>query len=187
MPLATKILRAGEPRPAPAGDTLLLNYEQRSKKQGFVFTGKGLCVEYDFAEPPALATDDALVLDDGRVVEIVADAEPLVEARLADPAALARLAWLLGNRHVPVQVFANRIRMQRNPATETLLAERGAKLAVIAAPFAPDGATVAAGHDHHDHDHHDHGHHHDHDHDGHHHHAGHGHGHGDPDHGGDKP
>src|ERR1043165_9790595 len=99
MPLATKILRAGDARPAPVAETLILNFEQRSKKQGFVFTGKGTCIEFAFEEPPALATDDALMLDDGRIVEIVSDAEPVVEARPGDAAALARLAWLLGNRH----------------------------------------------------------------------------------------
>ncbi len=101
MPLATKILRAGAARPAPAAETLILDFEQRTRKQGFVFTGKGTCIEFAFEEDPALATDDALLLDDGRVVEIVAAPEPLIEARIADPAALARLAWTLGDRHVP--------------------------------------------------------------------------------------
>ena len=175
MPLATKILRAGEARPTPVSDTLILNFEQRSSKQGFVFTGKGTCIEFAFDEPPALATDDALVLDDGRIVEIVADAEPVIEARPADPAALARLAWLLGNRHVPIQVFANRLRVQRNPVIEALLKEGGAKLAELSAPFEPDGAMMA-GHDHGHHHGHDHDHHHDHDHDHHgHHHHGHDH------------
>ena len=181
MPLATKILRAGAGRPVPAVDTLILDFEQRSRKQGFVFTHKGMCIEFAFEEPPALATDDALVLDDGRLVEIVAAPEPLIEARIADPAALARIAWTLGDRHVPAQLFANRLRIRRNPEIEALLKERGAKTAAIEAPFEPDAAASA--HDHgHDHHHgHDHGHEHDHGHDhGHHdhdHHHGHGHRH----------
>jgi urease accessory protein len=169
MPLATKVLRAGEPRPAPVADTLILDYAQRTKKHGFVFTGQGTCIEVAFEEPPSLATDDALVLDDGRVVEIVAAPEPLIEVRIADPAALARIAWLLGNRHAPVQLFANRLRVQPNAEIEALLTQRGAKTVAIEAPFAPDAAAVA-GHDHHHahhgHDQHDHGHDHGH---GHHH------------------
>jgi urease accessory protein len=169
MPLATKVLRAGEARPGAIADTLILDFEQRSRTQGFVFTGTGTCIEFAFEESPALATDDALVLDDGRIVEIVAAPEPLIEARLADPVALARLAWLLGSRHVPVQIFANRLRMQPNAAIETLLKEREAKSAVIEAPFEPDRAPDAGhahhGHHHHGHEHHDHGHvDHDHDH-----------------------
>ena len=181
MPLAKQILRVGAPRPAPVADTLILDFAQRTATQGFVFTGKGTCIEFAFDEPPALATDDALLLDDGMVIEIVAAPEPVVEARVADPAALARIAWLLGNRHAPVQLFANRLRIRRNPEIEALLKERGVKTAVIEAPFEPD--TAAAGHDHHhdhhDHHHHDHGHGHDHGHD---HHHDHGHHHGHEDH-----
>src|SRR5215468_147844 len=110
MPRATKVLRAGEARSAQAADTLMLDYAQRQTKQGFFFTGKGACIEFDFAEPPALATDDVLVLDDGGLIEVVAETELLVEARIADPLALARLAWQLGDRHVPMQILANRVR-----------------------------------------------------------------------------
>jgi len=128
-----------------------------------VFTDKGTCVEFAFDASPALATDDALVLDDGRLVEIVAAPEPLIEARIADPAALARIAWTLGDRHVPAQLFANRLRIRRNAEIEALLKERGARTAAIEAPFAPDAAASAHAH-HHDHHDHDHDHHHGHDH-----------------------
>jgi len=157
MPRATKILRAGEARPRGAADTLILDFDQRHAKQGFFFTGKGACIEFDFAEPPMLATDDALVLDDGSLIEIVANSEALIEARIPDPAVLARTAWQLGNRHVPVQVFANRLRLRRNAGIEALLAGLGAKLTPLVAPFAPDGATVPrADHVHHHpgHEHH---------------------------------
>jgi len=157
MPRATKILRAGEARPRGAADTLILDFDQRHAKQGFFFTGKGACIEFDFAEPPMLATDDALVLDDGSLIEIVANSEALIEARIPDPAVLARTAWQLGNRHVPVQVFANRLRLRRNSGIEALLAGLGAKLTPLVAPFAPAGATVPrADHVHHHpgHEHH---------------------------------
>jgi len=195
MPRATKVLRAGEPRPA-ATETLMLDFAQRQTKQGFFFTGKGTCVEFDFAEPPALATDDVLALDDGSLVEIVADSESLIEARVNDPAALARITWQLGNRHVPVQIFANRLRLRRNAEIEALLAGVAAKMTPLTAPFEPDRASAHtdhhADHAHHHHDHahghahahhhHDHGHEHahDHGHDQEHGHAHHGHDDGKP-------
>jgi urease accessory protein len=105
----------------------------------------------------------------------VAEPEPLLEARAADLAGLARLAWHLGDRHVPVQVLERKLRLKRDPAIEALLAGLGAKLVEIEAPFEPEGGAYAApaeGHEHHHHDHHhghDHGHgqgheHHQHDH-----------------------
>ncbi len=181
MPRVTKVLRAGEARPGRAADTLLLDYGQRQTRQGFFFTGKGTCIEFDFAEPPALATDDTLVLDDGGLIDIVADQESLVEARIADPVALARLAWRLGDRHVPVQILANRVRLRRNAEAEAMLAGVATKLTPLSAPFEPDVHASAHAHHHHDHDHahsHDHHHGHDHHHDhGHDHHGG-GHAHG---------
>jgi urease accessory protein len=178
MPRATKVLRAGEARSARAVDTLILDYDQRQTKQGFFFTGKGTCIELDFAEPPALATDDALVLDDGSLIEVVADSEPLLEARIPDPVALARLAWRLGDGHVPVQLFANRVRLRRNPAAEALLAGIAAKITPLTAPFEPDVRATDHAHHHHGHEHHHHGHEHDHHHGhAHDHHHDHAHGH----------
>jgi len=181
MPRVTKVLRAGEARSGNVADTLILDYGQRQTKQGFFFTGKGACIEFDFAEPPSLATDDALVLDDGGLVEIVAETEPLIEARIADPLAIARLAWRLGDRHVPVQILANRVRVRRNPEVEALLGGFATKLMPLSAPFEPDVHATAHAHDHHHHGHdhaHDHHHGHDHDHDhGHDHAHDHDHGH----------
>ena len=198
MPRATKVLRAGDARPGRVVDTLILDYDQRQTKQGFFFTGKGACIELDFPEPPALATDDVLVLDDGGLIDIVADSESLIEARIPDVVALARLAWRLGDRHAPVQILANRVRLRRNPEVEALLAGIATKVMPLFAPFEPDRATSQGagpahhhhhhGHDHyHPHDHHDHehGHGHDHDHD-HDHHHGHDHAHGHHGHDHDK-
>jgi urease accessory protein len=184
MPRATRVVTAAERKDAPVLDTLILPHAQRQAQKGFLFGTKGTCVELDFAEPVRLRTDDALVLDDGGLVEVVAEPEPLVEVRAADLPSLARLAWHLGDRHVPVQIFERKLRLKRDPAIEQLLASLGAKVTAIEAPFEPEGGAyeAAGGHHHHDHDHgHDHHHHHDHA-QGHEHHDHHQ-GHDDHDHG----
>jgi urease accessory protein len=147
---------------------------------------RGLEFLLDLENAVALRGGDALVLEDGRLIEVVAAAEPLLEARANDLAALARLAWHLGDRHVPIQVLANRIRMRRDAALEAMLAAVGARLTAIEAPFDPEGGAYAtpAGHEHHGHDHghahgHDHHDHHDHHHHDHEHHGHHRHGHKD--------
>ncbi len=172
MPRAQRILLTGEPR-GEIVDTVLLKFADRCKQQGFVFGGKGTCIEFDFPSAPRLRTDDVLLLDDGTLAEVVADAEPLLEVREKDFAKAARLVWLLGNRHVPVHILANRIRVLGTPELEALLAEQGITSMKMSAPFEPD--DDAQGHHHHDHHHdhdhnHDHGHHHDHQHHGHDHH-----------------
>jgi urease accessory protein len=187
MPRAQKVLTAGEPR-GEIIDTLLLKCADRRKQQGFAFGGKGTCIEFDFPQTPRLRTDDLLVLDDGNLVEVVADAEPLLELRTADFAAVARIIWTLGNRHVPVEILPNRIRMLQTAETEALLVQRGLAATQVMAPFEPqDGDESPHGHGHHDHGHHadqDHTHHrhadHDHHDHGDHHHRDdkHDHGHG---------
>ena len=157
MPRTQTVLARGL-RHGDIADTLLLNFADRRKQQGFVFGGKGTCIQFDFPEPPRLRTDDLLVLDDGTLVEVVADAEPLLELRVTDFAALARLVWVLGNRHLPVQVLTNRIRVLGTAQMEALLAERGLAATPITAPFEPDDADMLAPaheHAHMDHHHHD--------------------------------
>jgi urease accessory protein len=117
---------------------------------------------------------DLFELDGGDVVEVVVAPEVLTEVRGNDLTHLARLAWHLGDRHVPVQIMSNRLRIRRDAALATMLGALGARLIDIEAPFDPEGgaytAQIAHGHDHHhDHGHHHHGH--DHGHHGHHHHG----------------
>jgi urease accessory protein len=185
MPRAIRVLRAAERRDTSAVDTLILAHAQRQAQTGFLFGVKGTCVELDFAEPVRLRTDDALVLDDDGLVEIVAEPEPLIEARAADLPALARLAWHLGDRHVPVPILERRLRLKPDPAIEALLQNLGAKVVAIDAPFEPEGGAYDAAASDHDHHHHDHGHGHSHDHHAHDHDHDHSHEHHAHDHGHD--
>jgi len=174
VPRTQQVLAKGASSGARVGeivDTLLLKFDDRCRQQGFVFGGKGTCIEFDFPAPPSLRTDDLLVLDDGNLVEVVADIEPLLEVRAKDFAAMARLVLALGNRHVPVQILANRIRLQKRPEIELLMAEHGLAGVEMAAPFEPDDGLHQRAHAH------DHAHGHQHDHHHHDHHRGHGHAH----------
>ena len=172
MARVVKIVAANMAHRKTTIDTVILTPEQRRAPRGSVTGVKGTHLAFDLAEPAALRAGDLLQLDDGNLIEVVAEPEPLIEARAKDLTALARLAWHLGDRHVPVQLFANRLRVRRDPAIEALLARLGAKVVAIEAPFDPEGGAYAPvhehhhhGHDHHDHDHHDHDHHgHDHHH-----------------------
>jgi len=187
---------------APA-DTVVLDFDDRHRRR-MVMTGtRGLEFLLDLEHAVALRGGDALVLDDGRLVEVVAAPEPLVEIRCGDPQHLVRVAWHLGNRHLPTQITPRGLRIRRDHVIEAMVKGLGARIVEIEAPFDPEGGAYAGGghahagepHDHaghghapHDHeDHHDHGHHHGH-HDGHDHgghshhdeHCGHDHSHGHP-------
>lgn len=160
MQRATRVIAAAERHGRPITDIVILDYAQRSAQKITVTGAKGDSIEIDLREPARLRTDDLLLLDDGGLVEVVAAPEPLIEARAGDLAALSRLAWHLGDRHVLVQVLPNRIRVRREAAIETLLASLGAKVTMIEAPFEPEGGAYAQsrGHGHDDAHHHGHSH-----------------------------
>lgn len=169
MMRATSVLAAADCRDREVVDTVILDYVQRSSGQRIAVTGvKGGAFEIELHEPARLRTDDLLLLDSGGLVEVVAAPEPLIEARAADVAALSRLAWHLGDRHVPVQILPNRIRARRDAAVEELLKALGVKTVLLEAPFEPEGGAYVSSHRHahhghaHDHHGHSHGHHHDH-------------------------
>jgi urease accessory protein len=145
---------------------------------------RGLEFLLDLASAVALRGGDALVLEDGRLVEVVAAPEPLTEIRCNDPHHLVRVAWHLGNRHLPTQIMAKGLRIRRDHVIEAMVKGLGARVIEIEAPFDPEGGAYAeafhahgeagshahaeasshASHDHgHDHGHDDH-HHHDHHH-----------------------
>ena len=101
---------------------------------------------------------DALQLDDGRLLKVRAAAEPIVEVRHKEPDQLMRLAWHLGNRHLPTEIRDQMLRIRPDAVIETMLYGFGAELVKVRAPFQPEGGAYG-GHGHH-HDHEDGGHHH---------------------------
>src|SRR3954463_12655825 len=170
-----------------AADTVVLDFDDRHRRRMAMTGTRGLEFLLDLESAVALRGGDALLLDDGRLVEVVAAAEPLAEIRGSDPQHLVRLAWHLGNRHLPTQVTPRGLRIRRDHVIEAMVKGLGARVVEIEAPFDPEGGAYAggghahapqsaahghAGHDHaaHDHGHRDHDHNHDHHGDHHHHH-----------------
>jgi urease accessory protein len=164
---ATKVL--GQHRWAlTAADTVVLDFDDRHRRRMAMTGTRGLEFLLDLENAVALRGGDALVLEDGRLIEVVAAAEPLLEIRGADPLHLVRVAWHLGNRHLPTQIMPKGLRIRRDHVIEAMVKGLGARIIEIEAPFDPEGGAYAqAAHDHAAHDHgHDHDHHSDHDHHG---------------------
>jgi len=101
---------------------------------------------------------DLVVASDGRVIEVVAAAEEVLHVECASATELARCAYHLGNRHVPVEVGDGFLRLAEDHVIEKMLAGLGAKLTHVTAPFEPEAGAYAGGHHHHDQEHHDHEH-----------------------------
>jgi urease accessory protein len=100
---------------------------------------------------------DLVVASDGRVVEVVAAAERVLHVECASATELARCAYHLGNRHVPVQIGDGFLRLGADHVLEQMLKRLGATVSSLQAPFEPEAGAYAGGH-HHAEDHHDHEH-----------------------------
>ena len=188
---ATKVL--GQHRwTQSAADTVVLDFDDRHRRRMAMTGTRGFEFLLDLENAVALRGGDALVLEDGRLIEVVAAAEPLVEIRGADPLHLVRVAWHLGNRHLPTQIMPKGLRIRRDHVIEAMVKGLGARIIEIEAPFDPEGGAYASSHAHapeahaHAHAHSSHAHaeahahsSHDHDHGHHDHHGGHDHHHSD--------
>ena len=174
---------------APA-DTVVLDFDDRHRRRMAMTGTRGLEFLLDLENATVLRGGDALVLDDNRLIEVVAAPEPLLEIRGQDPQHLVRVAWHLGNRHLPTQIMPKGLRIRRDHVIEAMVKGLGARVIEIEAPFDPEGGAYAGGghahvaerdpqpHAAHDGSSHDHGDHHQHDeHCDHDHHHGHSHAH----------
>ena len=139
---ASQVLRAGTWRAGEAIDRVVLDADERYRRRIALIGESGARFLLDLPEATALRDGDGLLLDDGRIIVVAAKPEPLVEIAasgvLDRAAAVARLAWHLGNRHAEVQIIGGRLRMRRDHVLEEMLARLGAVVTPIEAPFEPE-------------------------------------------------
>ena len=115
---------------------LTLPSDQRRLRRK-VLTVKGEEVLVDFPEAVTLEHFGGLQLDDGRIIEIVAAPEPLLEVTPKGAEHLAQLAWHIGNRHMAAQIEKKRILVPRDHVAKAMLAGLGAEGREVTEPFVP--------------------------------------------------
>ena len=158
-----------------ASDVLRLDHDLRSRRRMVFNTSNGASVLLDMPRAVHLQDGDGLALDDGSIVRVEAAPEAVIEIHAHELRTLIRIAWHLGNRHLPTQLLDQidppRLRIRHDHVIADMVAGLGGHCEAIMAPFDPEGGAYADGKPiptGHGDLHHDHG-------DGHHHH-GHAHG-----------
>ncbi len=156
---------------------MLVDFDDRFRRRR-LYTGQGgLAFLLDLPEATVLRDGDGLALATGGFVRVTAAPEPLVEITARDHEHFARIAWHLGNRHLPTQIDGDRLLIRDDHVIVHMLEGLGAigpqgggaHSTRRAAPMASTTTIPGQRHSHHHHDHGDHDHHHDHDHADHHH------------------
>jgi urease accessory protein len=164
----------------------VLPFGERSKSRLRAVLDNGAEAALFLPRGTVLRGGDLLVAEDGTFVEVQAAPESVLQVTAADPLALMRAAYHLGNRHTPVEVGRDYLRLEFDAVLADMLARLGVQATRAELPFEPEAGAYGGGHkhghdatfaedyaaaqavfqDHHGHSHgHDHGHSHDHGHD----------------------
>lgn len=135
---------------AATTEQLLLSFESRCKSRLRTKLASGEECGLFLERGGVLRGGDKLLAKDGRVVEVLAAPEMLMQAVSDDPLQLARAAYHLGNRHVAVQLLAGGLRFAQDHVLGEMVRGLGLPVAEIEAPFEPESGAYGAhgGHGH---------------------------------------
>jgi urease accessory protein len=121
---------------ASARVSLAFEYRQRSRQRARLDSGEEIGMVMPRGE--VLRGGDRLLASDGRVFEVVSAPERLLHI---EAPSLARIAWHLGNRHVPVQLGDEFLRIAEDRVLDAMLRGLGASVTRVEAPFEPEGGA----------------------------------------------
>ena len=133
-------------------DEVWIEFDRRHRRRIVLRTEQGTDVLIDFPRAVRLRDGDGLALEQGGVIRVRARPEPLLEIHAHDEGELVRIAWHLGNRHLPVQLLGDRIRIRADHVIAEMIEGLGGHVDAIEAPFDPEAGAYAPGTGHHHHD-----------------------------------
>ncbi|NIE66136.1 urease accessory protein UreE [Burkholderia sp. Ax-1719] len=132
--------------------TLTLPYDMRCKSRFAATLDSGEEVGVVLPRGTILREGDMLVADDGGLVRVVAAAQSVLRVRAHDRLTLTRAAYHLGNRHTPVEVDVDELKLEADPVLEDMLKRLGALVERAELSFQPEsgayGRHLGGGHKH---------------------------------------
>jgi len=144
MQRASVVYRAGHwPADKGLAGWVVLDFQARHRRRILLTTHQGQDILLDLPRTIAMADGDALQLDDGSLIRVVAASELVLEVTHEDPGELMRVAWHLGNRHVTAEIRERLIRIRPDHVIGEMLLGLGAEVAVVRAAFQPEGSVQA--------------------------------------------
>ncbi len=163
---ATAVLLAGDWDAGREVDRLVADHDDRHRRRLLMTTEQGARLMLDLRETTRLRDGDGLLVEGtDDVVRVVAASEALLAVTAPGaPGVLLRLAWHLGNRHLPAMLGADRLLIRDDHVIADMLRGLGAMVTAVVEPFDPEGGAYAGQALHYDAHRHDHAHVHGHDH-----------------------
>ncbi|ATA52960.1 urease accessory protein UreE [Variovorax boronicumulans] len=148
--------------------TIELDWDVRQKSRFDATDSQGRQIGIFLPRGTAVRGGDVLVAEDGSLVRVIAAPQPVLRithcTAHGTPFDLTRAAYHLGNRHVPIELKPDHLKIEPDHVLADMLRSMHLIVVAVEEAFEPEGGAYGAqGHSHgghsHDHDHsHDHGH-----------------------------
>lgn len=131
-----EIAATGEPTA-----TLVLPFDQRKHSRLRAMLDDGEPIGLLLSRGTVLRDGVLLRAVDGRVIAVRAADEDVSTVASADASVLARVAYHLGNRHVPLQVGPGFVRYQHDRVLDMMVVGLGGTIVAESAPFEPEAGA----------------------------------------------
>ena len=138
MRRAIAVHRRGAWPERAALDTVTLTSVDRHRRRIRFIADSGEAYFLDLPRAHHLVDGDGLELDCGGYLRVRAAPEPVFDIQATEPTDLLRIAWHLGNRHLPLQVAGGRLRILADHVIAEMVAGLGGRITRQEAPFDPE-------------------------------------------------
>jgi urease accessory protein len=95
-----------------------------------------------------LRNGDLLEAEDGTLIKVEAAEEDVLRITAETPYELMRAAYHLGNRHIPVELGVDYLKIEVDPVLQEMLGQLGVAVHQEHSPFQPEGGAYGGGHRH---------------------------------------
>lgn len=146
--MLTVIQRLSAAPTANAKHILALTAEERTRSRFRFAAEDNTEIQLVLPRGTVLREGDLLRAEDGTLVRVHAKPEPVLTAHAPDGWTLLRAAYHLGNRHVPVEVGKDYLRLSPDSVLADMLLQLGLSIVKEVTPFQPE-AGAYGGHSHH--------------------------------------
>jgi urease accessory protein len=156
MERVIRYVAAGAWREEGAADAVTLDFDHRHRRRLRLRSDAGTEFLLDLPQAVALADGDGLCSESGSWIRVNSALEPVLEIRAATAELLMRLAWHVGNRHIPAQIESDRLLIRPDHVIQEMVEGLGGTTRLVEAAFQPESGAYAGrahGHSHAPHGH----------------------------------
>jgi|SRR5579871_4551220 len=141
MESVRQVIRKGTFDPTSVVDRTVLDFNRRYRRRAILRTETNQTLALHLEEVTHIRDGDALVLANGSLVLVVAECESLLEITAPNPDMLIRIAWHLGNRHLPIELARGTLHVPADHVIADMVRGLGGLVRHIAEPFDPETAA----------------------------------------------